>query len=95
MEPQRTNAARTAPPEARRGWIFEIEQRHDGAPTTAEILDVLDVPGYTEYRVRWGDGSESIFLPAAGTHAHPVTRESPLEASAQPGPMPTMRRSSA
>jgi hypothetical protein len=60
-----------ATPAPQRGWIFEIEGRHVGAPATAEILEVLSVPGYTMYRVRWEDGSESTLLPSCDQHPHP------------------------
>jgi hypothetical protein len=63
------------------GWIFEVDGRHPGMTSTAEILEVIEVPGYTMFRVRWNDGSESILLPP--NH------------QAQVGPMSTMRRSSA
>jgi hypothetical protein len=53
------------------GWIFEIEDRHEGAPTTAEIVEVLHVPGYEAYRVRWADGSESTLIPSGNIHARP------------------------
>ena len=54
----------TRGPTARPGWIFDVRDRHPGAPTCAEILEVLDVPGYRVYRVRWEDGSESSFIPS-------------------------------
>jgi uncharacterized protein DUF1918 len=58
-------------PAPRRGWIFDVEGRCPGEPCSAEILEVLDVPGYTLYRVRWDDGAESVFLPSRGHAAHP------------------------
>jgi len=60
-----------ATPLGRPGWIFEIDDRHVGAATTAEILEVLHVPGYEAYRVRWADGWESTLIPSRETHAHP------------------------
>jgi hypothetical protein len=63
------------------GWIFEVDGRHPGVTSTAEILEVIEVPGYTMFLVRWNDGSESIFLPS--------------QCQAQVGPTSTMRRSSA
>ncbi len=68
-DPRRKGAEATSAPQ--RGWVFEIEDRHVGAPATAEILEVLSVPGYTMYRVRWDDGSESTFLPSTTKHPHP------------------------
>jgi hypothetical protein len=53
------------------GWTFEVPERHPGGPSTAEIVEVLDVPGYTLFRVRWDDGSESTFIPSRGHRAHP------------------------
>ena len=64
----------------RLGWIFDVEGRHPGAPTHAEILEILDVPGYAIYRVRWDDGSETTFVPSHDTHAHPA-RSGRCEAS--------------
>jgi hypothetical protein len=55
------------------GWIFDVDDRHLGGPTTAEILEVLHVPGYRAYRVRWSDGWESTFIPSCDHHAHPPT----------------------
>jgi hypothetical protein len=55
------------------GWIFDLDDRPPGRPSTAEILEVLDVPGYTMFRVRWEDGSESTFLPSDTHRAHPPT----------------------
>jgi hypothetical protein len=57
--------------EARPGWIFDLDDRPAGRPSTAEILEVLHVPGYTMFRVRWEDGSESILLPSHKHRAHP------------------------
>jgi hypothetical protein len=55
----------------RPGWIFDLDDRPAGRPSTAEILEVLDVPGYTMFRVRWEDGSESTFVPSDEHRAHP------------------------
>jgi hypothetical protein len=62
-----------APP--RPGWIFDVDARHRGAPTRAEIIEVLHVPGYDAYRVRWEDGSETTLLPARDHCAHPPAAE--------------------
>jgi hypothetical protein len=61
------------------GWIFDLDDRRPGGPSKAEILEVLSVPGYRMFRVRWEDGSESTLLPADGHGAHPPA---PGEASA-------------
>ncbi len=57
--------------EAEVGWVFDVVDRHPGASSTAEILEVIDVPGYRMFRVRWNDGSESTFLPSHDRRAHP------------------------
>jgi Domain of unknown function (DUF1918) len=71
MNEKRTREHVTAAPVPERGWIFDVEDRHEGALSSAEIVEVLTVPGYTMFRVRWEDGSESTFVPACGHHAHP------------------------
>ena len=57
------------------GWIFDVGDLRPGGPSTAEILEVLAVPGYTMFRVRWEDGSESTLLPSHGHRAHPPAIE--------------------
>jgi hypothetical protein len=59
----------TSGPEA--GWIFDVDDRRPGGPSRAEILEVLSVPGYKMFRVRWEDGSESTLLPSDDHRAHP------------------------
>ena len=71
MSEKRTREHMTAAPVPACGWIFDVEDRHEGALSNAEILEVLAVPGYTMYRVRWEDGSESTFVPSSGHCAHP------------------------
>ena len=61
------------------GWIFDVDDRRPGGPSKAEILEVLSVPGYRMFRVRWEDGSESTLLPSDDHGAHPPT---PAEGSA-------------
>jgi hypothetical protein len=59
------------------GWIFDVGDLRPGGPSTAEILEVLAVPGYTMFRVRWEDGSESTLLPSDTHRPHPpAVRES-------------------
>ena len=33
---------------------------------TGEILEMMESDGHIHYRVRWSDGHESLFFPAAG-----------------------------
>ena len=60
------------------GWTFEVPERHAGGPSTAEIVEVLDVPGYILFRVRWDDGSESTFIPSRDHRAHPPAASASL-----------------
>jgi hypothetical protein len=55
----------------RPGWVFDLKGRHSGGATTAEILEVLHVPGYQAYCVRFDDGSVSTFIPSSDHHPHP------------------------
>jgi hypothetical protein len=52
------------------GWLFELDRRGGHSPRFAQILEVLDTPGYHLYRVRWDGGYESTFSPAPDTRAH-------------------------
>jgi hypothetical protein len=73
MQRSRAHATGEGQPLEQAGWIFEIGDRAAAHLTTAEILEVLHVPGYRAYHVRWQDGSESTFIPSSGHHAHPPT----------------------
>ena len=73
MPRTRSNEGGSAEAEPRLGWIFDVEGRHAGGPAHAEIVEILDVPGYTMYRVRWEDGSETTFVPSHDAHPHPRT----------------------
>ena len=42
-------------------------QRVGGPPREGEILEVIQRDLRVQYRVRWSDGHESVFAPAAGT----------------------------
>jgi hypothetical protein len=53
------------------GWIFDLDDQRPAGRSAAEILEVLPVPGYTMFRVRWEDGSESTLLPSHDHRAHP------------------------
>ena len=47
-----------------------VEALELGAPARkGEILEVLGEVGHIHYRVRWDDGRETVFFPAATTHA--------------------------
>jgi Ala-tRNA(Pro) deacylase len=51
------------------GDVVEVVGRRVGdRRRTGEILEVLGAPDRPHYLVRWEDGHESIFYPAAGTH---------------------------
>jgi hypothetical protein len=42
-----------------------IEAHHVGGPhRSGEILEVLGEPGHEHYRVRWEDGTETLFYPS-------------------------------
>lgn len=45
-----------------------VETERVGLPDRdGEILEVIEAPSGTHYRVRWDDGRESTFWPAAGS----------------------------
>jgi hypothetical protein len=54
-----------------------VESQKVGTPAReGEILEVVEKPGGINYRVRWGDGHETDFRPAAGSaRIIPSTRE--------------------
>ena len=41
---------------------------------TGEILEVLGEPGHFHYRVRWEDGSETVFYPGGDASIRPTGR---------------------
>jgi len=50
----------------RPGDVVEITGHRVGdTPRTGEILEVLGGPGQQHFRVRWGDGHESVFYPSS------------------------------
>ena len=58
-----------------------VRGRHVGDPDRAGvIIEVRGEAGGPPYLVRWGDGHDSSFYPAAGTVAEHI----PLPASRQP-----------
>jgi hypothetical protein len=60
--------------------IVETE-RVGMADREGEILEVIESPSGTHFRVRWEDGRESTFWPAAGS-----ARIVPAEPQSRPGP---------
>lgn len=58
--------------ESKPGGVVEIQGHRVGEPSRiGEILEVLGEPGKRHYRVRWDDGSETIFYPASDTIVRP------------------------
>ena len=50
------------------------------AVRTGEILEVIESPYGTNYRVRWDDGHESEIRPAAGSaRIEPSTEKKPIK----------------
>jgi len=60
---------------AKPGDRILIEAHHvGGAHRTGEILEVMGEPGHEHFRVRWEDGTETIFYPSSDAkieHAGP------------------------
>ncbi len=53
---------------ARVGDRIIVESERVGKPPReGEILEVIESPSGTHYRVRWDDGHESTFRPSAGS----------------------------
>jgi len=51
---------------AKPGDRIVVEAHHVGeAHREGEILEVLGEAGHEHYRVRWADGSESVFYPSS------------------------------
>jgi hypothetical protein len=56
---------------AQAGDVIVIEGHHVGeSRRTGEVLEVLGEPGREHYRVRWDDGSESVFYPSSDATIH-------------------------
>jgi hypothetical protein len=56
------------------GDRIEIEGHRVGeAHRLGDVLEVMGEPGHEHYRVRWDDGTESIFYP--GSDAHVVHKQ--------------------
>jgi hypothetical protein len=53
--------------EAKQGDRIAVEAEHVGeAEREGEILEIIEGSTSVTYRVRWGDGRETLFTPAAG-----------------------------
>lgn len=53
---------------AKAGDRIEIESETVGTPTReGEIVEVIQGAISVRYRVRWGDGHESVMTPSGGT----------------------------
>jgi len=50
-----------------RDQIIVESQKVGTAPREGEILEVVESPSGSHYRVRWADGHESDFRPAGGS----------------------------
>jgi len=65
--------AETGTTDTKAGDLIEVESHQvGGVHRKGEILEVLGEPGHEHYRVRWEDGTETIFYPS--TDAHVVHR---------------------
>jgi hypothetical protein len=64
---------------ARVGDRIVVESEKVGqAPREGEILEVIDAPYGSRYRVRWEDGHESTIRPSAGSAR--IVRSAPKSA---------------
>jgi hypothetical protein len=56
-------------PETKPGDLIEIEAHRVGeAHRMGEITAVMGEPGHVRYRVRWEDGTETVFYPSSDAH---------------------------
>lgn len=61
--------ASTDAPVTRPGDLIEIEAHRVGeAQRKGEIVEVMGEAGHEHYRVRWEDGSETVFYPSNDAH---------------------------
>jgi hypothetical protein len=57
------------------GDVVAISGHHVGEPERlGEILEVLGESDHSHYRVRWDDGSESVFYPGSDASIRPTQR---------------------
>ena len=67
--------------QATAGDVIVIHGHHVGEPEQlGEILEVLGEPGHVHYRVRWEDGTETIFYPSSDAKVEHVARKRAKEA---------------
>jgi hypothetical protein len=53
--------------EVKPGYRIAVETEHVGEPEReGEILEIIEGSTSISYRVRWRDGRETLFTPAAG-----------------------------
>lgn len=58
---------------ARPGDLVVVEGHKVGeARRVGEILEVLGEPGHEHYRVRWGDGRETVYYPSSDATIKPA-----------------------
>jgi hypothetical protein len=61
---------------ARVGDLVIVEGHKVGeARRVGEILEVLGEPGHEHYRVRWGDGRETVYYPSSDATIKPAERK--------------------
>jgi hypothetical protein len=64
------------------GDVVVIAGHHVGEhERLGEILEVLGEADHTHYRVRWDDGSESVFYPGSDATIHPAHKRGPARRS--------------
>jgi len=65
--------------DAKIGDEILIDGRHiDDPPRRGEIVEVMTSDGREHYRVRWHDGSDSLFFPGSDAHvAHHKSSSKP------------------
>jgi hypothetical protein len=67
---------------ARTGDVIVIAGHRIGeSRRSGEILEVLGEPGHEHYRVRWEDGSETVFYPSSDAT---ITRHKAARPSRKP-----------
>jgi hypothetical protein len=65
-----------------KGDVVVISGHHVGEPERlGEILEVLGEADHSHYRVRWDDGSESVFYPGSDASIRPAHQSGPARRS--------------
>jgi hypothetical protein len=63
---------------AQEGDIVVIAGHHVGEPERlGEIVETLGAPDHVHYRVRWDDGSETLFYPGSDATIRPSRHHRP------------------